>query len=309
MMRSKAAAIILLLVWSALWIAPGLASEANRLTDQTGRQVQVPSSPQRVVALAPSLTECVYALDRGNRLVGVSANSDYPAPASELPEVGTYVAPDLERIVSLKPDLCLATRDGNPRSLVRRLEELGIPVFALDPRDLEQVLDSLRLLGHVLNAKTEAEELVGNLNRRIHRVKERVARAEHRPRVFYQIGTSPIVSAGSDTFIHELIRMAGGTNLAAGSKQYPRYSREEVLVLDPEVIIVSSMTKNKGLTRKVRGMWSEFPSIEAVRSGRIHAVDADCLNRASPRLVRGLEILVHLLHPGLFQQTPLPECP
>ncbi len=305
----KAATKTLLLACCVLLLASPGAHAANRLTDQTGRQVQLPSSPQRVVALAPSLTECVFALGREARLVGVSANSDFPGPASGLPEVGTYVAPDLERIVSLKPDLCLATRDGNPRSLVRRLEELGIPVFALDPRDLEQVFDSLRLLGHVLNAKTEAEKLVGDLNQRIHRVKERVARAEHRPRVFYQIGTSPIVSAGSDTFIHELIRMAGGDNLAAGPKQYPRYSREEVLVLDPEVIIVSSMTGSEQLTRKVRGMWSEFPSIEAVRSDRIHAVDADCLNRASPRLVRGLEILAHLLHPGLFRQTPPPECP
>ena len=309
MTRKKAVARTLLLACCVLLLASPWGHAAKELTDQTGRQVRVPDSPQRVVSLAPSLTECVFALGREARLVGVSANSDFPGPASGLPEVGTYVAPDLERIVSLKPDLCLATRDGNPRSLVRRLEELGIPVFALDPRDLEQVFDSLRLLGHVLNAKTEAEELVGDLNQRIHRVKERVARAEHRPRVFYQIGTSPIVSAGSDTFIHELIRMAGGTNLAAGPKQYPRYSREEVLVLDPEVIIVSSMTGSEQLTRNVRGMWSEFPSIEAVRSGRIHAVEADCLNRASPRLVQGLEILAHLLHPGLFEEKPLPECP
>jgi iron complex transport system substrate-binding protein len=309
MLWKKVTAILLALVWSALFLAPGLAGAASTLTDQTGRQVRVPDSPQRVVALAPSLTECVFALDRGNRLVGVSANSDYPAPASDLPKVGTYVAPNLEKIVALRPDLCLATRDGNPRSLVRRLQELGIPVFALDPRNLDQVFHSLHLLGRVLNAKSQAEDIVGSLEQRIQRVTERIARAEHRPQVFYQIGTSPIVSAGSDTFIHELIRMAGGNNLAAGPKQYPRYSREEVLVMNPEVIIVSSMTKNKSLTRKVRRMWSKFPRIEAVRSERIHAVEADCLNRASPRLVRGLEILAHLLHPGLFEEKPLPECP
>ncbi|MCF8030923.1 MAG: cobalamin-binding protein [Desulfohalobiaceae bacterium] len=310
MIRKKAVGRTLLLACCVLLLASASnIHAAKKLTDQTGRQIRVPDSPQRVVSLAPSLTECVFALQREDRLAGVSANSDHPPAATELPNLGTYVAPDLERIISLEPDLCLATRDGNPVSLVRRLEELGIPVFALDPRDLDQVFDSLRLLGRVLEAERKAEELVRDLKQRIERVQKRVAKTEHRPRVFYQIGASPIVSAGSDTFIHELIRMAGGSNLAAGPKQYPRYSREEVLVLDPEVIIVSSMTGNRELTHKVRRMWSEFPGIEAVRSGRIHAVDADCLNRASPRLVRGLEILAHLLHPGLFQQTPLPECP
>lgn len=306
----KAAAKTLLFAGCLLLLTlPSRAYTAKQLTDQTGRQVRVAASPQRVVSLAPSLTECVFALQREDRLAGVSANSDYPPAASELPNVGTYVAPDLEKIVSLEPDLCLATRDGNPISLVRRLEKLGVPVFALDPRDLDGVFDSLRLLGRILEADKEAEKLVLDLEERMDRVQQRVAQAEHRPRVFYQIGTSPIVSAGSDTFIHELIRMAGGTNLAAGPKQYPRYSREEVLVLDPEVIIVSSMTGNRELTHKVRRMWSEFPGIEAVRSDRIHAVNADCLNRASPRLVRGLEILAHLLHPGLFRQKNLPECP
>jgi len=310
MTRKKAAGRMLLLACCVLLLASvSRIHAANQLTDQIGRQVAVPASPRRVVSLAPSLTECVFALEREDRLAGVSANSNHPPAASELPKVGTYVSPDLEKIVSLEPDLCLATRDGNPVSLVRRLEELGVPVFALDPRDLEGVFDSLRLLGRVLEAEQKAGELVRDLKQRIERVQQRVARAEHRPRVFYQIGTSPIVSAGSDTFIHELIRMAGGTNLAAGPKQYPRYSREEVLVLNPEVIIVSSMTGNRELTHKVRRMWSEFPGIEAVRSERIHAVSSDCLNRASPRLVRGLEILAHLLHPGLFQQTPLPECP
>jgi len=309
MTRKKAVARTLLLACCVLLLASPWGHAAKQLTDQTGRQVRVPDSPQRVVSLAPSLTECVFALEREDRLAGVSANSDHPPAASELPKVGTYVSPDLERIVSLEPDLCLATRDGNPVSLVRRLEELGVPVFALDSRDLEGVFDSLRLLGRILEAEQKAGELVRDLKQRIERVQQWVARAEHRPRVFYQIGTSPIVSAGSDTFIHELIRRAGGTNLAAGPKQYPRYSREEVLVLNPEIIIVSSMTGNRELTHKVRGMWSEFPGIEAVRSKRIHAVNADCLNRASPRLVRGLEILAHLLHPGLFQQAPPPECP
>ena len=268
--------------------------------DQIGRSVTIQGRIQRIVCLAPSLTECVFALGQGDRVVGVTQYADHPPEAAQLPKVGSYVNLDLEKIVALQPDLCLATRDGNPKSVIQRLEEVGIPVYALDPRDLESMLNCLMALGEVLQAETKAAELVNGLRSRIERVEGIVQQAEHRPRVFFQIGISPIVSAGTNTFIHELIELAGGVNLAAGSAAYPRYSREEVLVMNPEVIIITSMSgQGKRLQQAIR-MWEEYGRIQAVKEGRIHSVIADRFNRASPRLVRGLEQLARLLHPSLF---------
>jgi iron complex transport system substrate-binding protein len=173
-------------------------------------------------------------------------------------------------------------------------------VFAIDPRGLESTLDCLLALGEVLRAEAQARTLVNSLQRRIDSVERTVSRAEDRPRVFFQIGISPIVSVGTNTFIHELIVRAGGINLGAGPTAYPRYSREEVLVMDPEVIIVTSMSRNDGRMRRAMRMWSDYSRIDAVKNGRIHAVLADRFNRASPRLIDGLEELARLLHPSLF---------
>jgi iron complex transport system substrate-binding protein len=281
--------------------APSLS--AGQITDHVGRTVHIPEKIERIVCLAPSLTECVFALGQGDRVIGATQYADSPPEAARLPRVGSYVNLDLERIVALQPDLCLATRDGNPKSVIQRLESVDIPVYALDPRDLESMLGCLLDLGKVLQAEPRAAELVSRLRSRIERVEERVGQAARRPRVFFQIGISPIVSAGTNTFIHELIERAGGVNLAAGPAAYPRYSREEVLVMDPEVIIVTSMSgRGKRLEQAVR-MWQEYSRIEAVRNGRIHAVLADRFNRASPRLVKGLERLARLLHPSLFEAS------
>jgi iron complex transport system substrate-binding protein len=274
-------------------------SEARLVKDQLGREVMVPDDPGRVVSLAPSITEIVFALGRGERLKGVTQHCDFPVEAQALPRVGSYVHPDLERIVALKPDLCIATRDGNPQDLVTRLEALKIPVYVVNPKNLDTVLDTLLEIGQLLNSSQNADNLAGDLRARIERVKSRVAGAEQRPRVFFQIGVVPIVSAGSSTFIDELISTAGGYNLAEGSAPYPRFSREQVLALQPEVIIITSMTRGQAF-EPVKAEWNQWDNLPAVRHQRIFIVDSNLFDRPTPRLIEGLEILVRLIHPELF---------
>ena len=282
-------------------ISEGSPFVAKTITDQLGRHVSVPDKPQRVVSLAPSITEIVFALDQGHRLQGVTTYSDFPPEAVKLPKVGSYVHLDLEKIVALKPDLCIAIKDGNPRVIAQRLESLKIPVYAVDPNNLETIMKTVLEIGTLLNAKDRANQLVQNMDLRIQKVKSLVAKTTHRPRVFLQIGVSPIVSAGTHTFIHELIVIAGGTNLAAGPIPYPRFSREKVLALSPEIIIITSMARS-AVFEKVKAEWEKWPNMPAVRNQRIYVENSNFFDRPTPRLLDGLELLIQLIHPELVEK-------
>ena len=276
---------------------------ADVVTDQLGRKVEISGNPQRVVAFAPSIVEIIYALGQGHRLKGATVFSNYPPAARKLPRIGTYVHLDLERIVALRPDLCIATRDGNPRAVIDRLTSLKIPVFVVDPRDLYTVAQTISEIGSILHASEAAERIVNNLLFRVQQVRNLVAGVTNRPLVFFQIGVKPIISVGTDTFIHELIELAGGRNAAAGPIAYPRYSREQVIGLSPEVIIVTTM-EQQAVFEKVKKDWQQWKHLPAAKHNRIYLVDSDVFDRPSPRLVNGLEQLVILLHPGLKEELP-----
>ncbi len=274
----------------------------REVVDSLGRKVQIPENPSRVVTFAPSLAEVVFALGQGHRLKGVSRFSNYPPEVRELPKVGSYVHLDLEKIVALKPDLCIAIKDGNPLAVIRRLEGLGVPVYAVSPRNLGEVADMILDLGSVLDASEQARAVVADMNRRIEKVKSVVSKAPNRPKVFFQIGMAPIVSVGDNTFIDELIGLAGGVNLTAGETTYPRLTREEVIALAPDVFIVTSMAREKTY-EAMKTEWQRWKNIPAVRDDRIFLVDSDLVDRPTPRLVQGLEMLARLIHPRLFEEA------
>lgn len=288
----------LLRIFFCAWllILSGTQASAKTAIDQFGRVVDVPDNPQRIVAMAPSITEILFALDLSDRLAGVTRFSDYPPQAETLPRVGSYVHLDVEKIVALEPDLCIAVKDGNPISVVRKLESVGIPVYAVDPRNLDAVMATLLELGRLLNVGARAQTIVSGMADRIETVRQRVAGAGHIPEVFFQIGISPIVSVGTPTFIHELIVMAGGSNLARGPTPYPRFSKEQVIGMRPEVMIITSMAR-EAVFDQVRAEWRQWRELPAVRNDRIYLVDSNVFDRASPRLVEGLELLARLIHP------------
>lgn len=291
--RSGLIAILFLLCC----ILPPPAS-ARTVNDQLGRQMSIPGQPQRLVTLAASLTEIVFALGQGHRVCGVEQFSDYPPAARVLPKIGSYISPDVERILALRPDLCLAIKDGNPRHVVDRLEGLGIPVYAVDPRNLQGVIDTVIEIGWLLNVGHQAESLAAELSQRLQQINFLVKHVQYRPRVFFQIGTSPIVAVGSHTFLDELISTAGGLNLTAGKVPYPRFSQEQVLALRPEIIVITSMTRGEVFER-VKAAWSRWETLPAAQDQKIFLVDSDIVDRPSPRIFDGLEVLFHLFHPKL----------
>ncbi len=285
--------IIFLLLFPA---AP--AARQITATDQVGRSILIPARPQRVVALAPSVTEIVFAVGRSDCLTAVTRYSDYPPEAAALPKIGSYIKPDLERILNCNPDLVIAVKDGNPITLVKRIEGAGIPVYVLDPKGLDSVVASVRKIGAVLNAPDKAGELAAALSARIDRVRNLAASAKHRPGVFLQIGVSPIVSVGGSTFLDELITAAGGRNLSAGPTPYPRYSREQVLGMAPEILVITTMAREE-VFEKVRKEWESWPDMPAVKNGRIYLVNSNLYDRPAPRMVDALEELFRLIHPEL----------
>jgi len=279
------------------------ASPHRTVIDPTGRTLTVPAEPRRIVALAPSVTEIVYALERGDRLVGATRFSNYPPAARSLPKVGSYVQLDVERIAALRPDTCIGIKDGNPITAVNRLQSIGIPVFAVNPVDLETVKHSVLAIGELLDAAPEAAAVVADMEHRAERVRARIATTDRRPGVFFQIGVAPIVSVGGNTFIDTLITLAGGTNVASGSTPYPRFSREQVIALAPDVIVISSMER-EAVFEQVKAEWMQWPSIPAVQRRAVFIAPPDLFDRPSPRLVDALELLAAFLHPQLFEVRP-----
>ncbi len=285
-----------LLIFCLLFTFAVAPASGRLMVDQTGEEIELPTKPERVLALAPSITEMVFSLQAEENLVGATRYSNFPAAAKKLPRVGSYVQLDLERIVAIKPDLCLAIKDGNPRRTADAIKALGIPVFAIDPRSIEQIMEAFLLLGDILGASERAEELVSDMNHRLNLVKKRVDSSPDRPLVFFQIADVPLVSAGKNSYIDKLITLAGGTNLAGNMTEYPRFSWENIMLLQPEVVVISSMTGGKS-PELLKASWLRWPEIPAVKNDRLHVVNADFFNRPTARLIDGLELLAEILHP------------
>jgi len=273
-------------------------ADAKNVRDQTGRQVTLSDNPQRIVSLAPSLTEIVFAIGKQDCLKGVTRFSDFPPEAKKLPKVGSYKELELEKILALKPDICLAIEDGNPKDVINKLELLNIPVYIVNPKNINAVAETIIEIGELLNATEKAESVVQDMQSRIERIKNLAETADHRPGVFVQIGIAPIVSVGNDTFIHELITFAGGKNLTEGTTPYPRLNREQILALAPEVFIITSMTRG-AVFERVKEEWNQWTEMPAIKNKRIFIVDSDIVDRPTPRLIDGLELMFKLIHPEL----------
>ncbi len=267
-------------------------------TDEVGRRVEIKPSPQRIISLAPSLTEALFALGLGERIAGVTTFCNYPPEALRKEKVGGYVTPSLERVVALKPDLVIGPAEGELRSFVGELTRLGTAVYIINPRSVSDVLRSIRNIGDVTSASSRAVEVVAAMQKKMQAVREKT-NGLPRPRVLHVLAHNPLISSGKDTFVGDLIRLAGGTNIAesAGGK-HPHLSMEEVIAQNPEVILLSSMKSEQAGHKE---WWRRWREISAVRSNRIYTMDSDLILRSSPRIVDGLVDVAKALHPKAFQ--------
>ncbi len=251
----------------------------------------------RIISLAPNLTEILFALELGDRIVGVTDFCDYPPEALEKARVGGFVNPNLEVVVSLEPDLVVATPNVGNKSAVIQLQKLGVEFLIVDPDSLEALWTTIRVLANRTGVPERGEALVERLSGEVEAVR---ARLEPLPRVsaLLVFSREPLIVAGPNTFFDELLRTAGGNNLAAGAKaQFPQFSLEEVVRQGPAVIIDSAMGNSDG-----SDFWKRWDSIPAVRNGRVCSPPADVIMRPGPRVAEGVRLLAACLHPETMQQ-------
>lgn len=288
--------IVLVLI---LACSGGAGPLKREVVDEVGRRVEVPEQVHRIVSLAPSLTELVFALGLENELVGVTTFCDFPEEAKKKAKVGGMINPSLEVILALRPDLILATVEGNRAETVTALERLGLPVFVVKPRGLQGFFSSIEKLGAVTGRDEAARALVQQLQGRAGEIVRRV-KGLSRPRVLYLVWPEPSIVPGKGTLIDDLVHLAGGESISGDSGvPYPRYSLEEIIARSPEVIVIPSRHGEREAADLVRRL-KPFRSLPAVRHGRIHFLDGDLVNRPGPRIVEGLLQLAKLIHPEAF---------
>jgi iron complex transport system substrate-binding protein len=282
----RLAALICLLTFAPVCLAQPIA-----VTDDRGRVVRLPVAARRIVVLAPNLAELSYDAGAGSALAGVVRGSDYPAPVARLPAVGDAAGIDLERVLSLRPDLVLAWLSGNRASDLERIEGLGIPVYGSEPRRLRDVPATLRRLGTLAGTKSQAERAAVAFEAGLSRLS---ARAQTQPlSVFVQIWDSPLMTVNEQHLISDVLAACGGRNVFAGLPTLAgSVSLEAVLAADPAVIIVATAPG-----QDATAAWRRLPRLRAVQAGRVHAIDPDLIARATPRILDGVEKVCGWLRP------------
>lgn len=275
--------------------APKGAAELREVVDGSGKLVRLPIRAQRIITLAPNLTEIVYALGAGDRLVGNTTFCNYPPEAMQVAKVGDTLQPNIERIIALRPDLILVSTASQLETFTKQLDERGIAVFVTDPHDLEGVFLSIQTLGDILGRPDSGSKLVDDLRVRAASVE---ASVKDRPpvTVFYQVSPQPLWTAGRGSWITDLIRRAGGKSVTGEVRgEWLRYSDEAAMASRPEAIIMATGDDKM----EVAAALQKSP---AVLNKRIYGIKGDYLSRPGPRLVDGLEQIARALHPEAFRE-------
>jgi iron complex transport system substrate-binding protein len=293
---------IMVVVWAIVLAPASVPAETRTFVDSVGRPVIVPAPLKRLISLAPSVTEILFALDLDEQIIAVTDFCDYPAEALGKTKVGTMYQPNIEQIVSLQPDLVITAVGASKKETVLHLERLAVPVYVLNPRNMDEIFTAITLMGAVVDREDAAHDLVRKLQARLITVQG--ALFGRRPvRTLYLLWYQPLMTVGSGSFLHEIITRAGGENLSKDALlDYPTYSLEQVITAAPEVIVLNTDSAPfQRLVAEQPQRWSHLP---AVRNGRLYVIDTGLLNRPSPRSVEAVEVLARLLHPEVFASAP-----
>lgn len=283
-----------LLVAGLAFLAVGQVMAEISVVDDLSRRVTLFSSPHRIVSLAPSITETLFAIDAGNQVVGVTDFCNYPPEATKKQRVGGMTNPSIEAILGLKPDLIVVSMEGNVREDFNKLLEIGAPVFVTNPRTLRGIHKSIRDLGLLTGNTESAAHLVEIMQQREDTIKSQTNSTK---RVMLIVSLQPLIVVGNKTFLAELLALAGGVNIVGSSlSTFPTLSREAVVAADPEVIMVMSDVLTD--TNELQGFFPEWSTLRALRTHQVFRINSDLIARPGPRAVDGLVHLYNIIQQG-----------
>ena len=283
--------------------SPGKVEFLIQVTDQVGREVKLVKIPERIVSLAPSNTEILYALGLEGKVAGVTDYCNYPPEANEKPRIGGFSTPNIEKLVAVSPDLVLAIAR-HQKIVIPRLEEMGIPVVTIDPKTLDEIVESISLVGRVTGKEKEASGIVAGMRTRIKSVTDKTDNLLQirKPGVLYITWVNPLMAAGMGTLQDEIIQKAGGVNIARGLIGHANISLEAVVAANPEVII-AGVGMGTGGDAPLQFVRTEprLTNTDAIRHNRVYAIDVDVAGRSGPRITNALEQFAEFIHPELFK--------
>lgn len=300
-MKSKFLIILFLIILLACQTPSqnnnSIATNEQVVADEIGRQVKVPKDPQRIISLAPSITEMLFALELSDKVVGVTSYCNYPEVATKIPKVSDTLHPNLEMIISLKPDLVLVTTASQLEQFTAKMSELGIAVFVIKSDSVKGVLSSIELLGKITNKEQIAKNLIDSLNARLEKVKQQHSNQIAKPKVFFIVGTEPLITVGRKAFVTDVINLAGGQSISEDVEtEWPAYSIETAISRAPEIILSPGSHSTENEPSKLT-LPKGLEITPAALSGKIYKIDGDLLLRPGPRIIDGLEQIAKLLYP------------
>ncbi|MCW8917379.1 MAG: cobalamin-binding protein [Gammaproteobacteria bacterium] len=271
-----------------------LSLQAVEVTDDSGKQLTLNAPAQRIISLAPHVTEQLYAIGAGERIVGAVDYSDYPEAAKRVPRVGGYSRLDLEQILALKPDLVIGWQGGNNSQQLERLEALGLRLYRSEPRRLDDIASGMERLGLLTGNEHDANDQATQFRQRVEQLRH--AAQGRAPRtLFYQIWDRPLMTVNGEHLINEVITLCGGRNIfAALPLPTPKVSTEAVIAADPEVIIASGMGAERP---EWLDEWRQWPQLRAVKGERLYVIDPNLIQRATPRLLDGVAQMCGFINP------------
>ena len=254
----------------------------------------------RIVSLAPSVTETLFALGAGPDVVGVSQYCDYPAQVRDLPRVGSFLTPNLEAIIALRPTLVVGLELSSDVRQIRALNSMGYPVLLVSDDSLQQIETSIEKVGARINRQPQAHRLVAEIQTQIAAVRNRLANVKPE-RALMLVGHQPMVAVGAGTYLDELMRIARADNIAAAAgEQWPHLSMEYIIAMRPEVVLDGSMGSDPSSSSE---FWEKYPAIPAVRDHRVFGYAQDPILHAGPRVGQSLEIIARMIHPEAWQNV------
>lgn len=283
---------------------PFMANIAPRtFVDDLGRKLYLANPPKRIVSLAPSITEMLFAIGLDEEIVGVTDFCNFPPAALTKPKIA-YSQPNLEAMLALQPQLVLAPPSFIRPDFLAKLEQLKVPTFILESKTVEGILGHLQLLGRMVGHASRANEQAAKLRKEIGDL-TRTIEGLPRPTLLYVLNSEPLITVGPGSFIHHLIELAGGRNAAErASAPYPRLTMEEVLTQNPDMLLFP-VGEYEGIPQAEQDRWKRWQSLTAVRKGNLFQIQSDLLNRPGPRVLDGLRELVRILHPdAAARETP-----